>query len=63
MNYRKKILICDVLLTIYILHQEDKVPISIIQKILPAALFFIYKNLVHGPFDFSAFFSLPIQWY
>jgi len=64
MNYRKKILTCDLLILIYILHQQDKVPIRIqSKKSCLWGFFFIYKNLVHGPFDFSACFSLPIQWY
>jgi len=33
------------------------------KKILPAAPFFTYKNLVCGAFDSSVFFSLPIHWY
>ena len=69
---------------IYILHQEDKVPIriqskksclrriffdkfclqrSLFTKKLACRAFFLNKNLVHGPFHFSAFFGLPIDWY
>jgi len=33
---------------------------SLITKILACGTFF-YKNLVHGLFHFSAFFSLPIH--